>query len=73
MRYGEKEQIYILKAHGHDIWIPVVTVYDRSKREKTATKKELNKNKKIAMDFIWEGLPYQIREKVGKCSLAKEH
>ena len=24
------------------------------------------------MDFIWEGLPNLVREKVGKCSLAKE-
>jgi hypothetical protein len=32
----------------------------------------LKKNKKIAMDFIWEGLPDPVREKVGKCSSAKE-
>jgi hypothetical protein len=32
----------------------------------------LKKNNKIAMDFIWEGLPKLIREKVGKCSSAKE-
>jgi hypothetical protein len=32
----------------------------------------LKKNKKIAMDFIWEGLPNLVREKVGKCSSAKE-
>jgi hypothetical protein len=24
------------------------------------------------MDFIWEGLPNLVREKVGKCSSAKE-
>jgi hypothetical protein len=24
------------------------------------------------MDFIWEGLPKPVREKVGKCSSAKE-
>jgi hypothetical protein len=24
------------------------------------------------MDFIWEGLPNPVREKVGKCSSAKE-
>jgi hypothetical protein len=32
----------------------------------------LKKNNKIAMDFIWEGLPKPVREKVGKCSSAKE-
>jgi hypothetical protein len=32
----------------------------------------LKKNNKIAMDFIWEGLPNPVREKVGKCSSSKE-
>jgi hypothetical protein len=61
-----------LHVHGHYIWLSIVTGYDSSKRAKTATKKELKKNKKIAMDFIWEGLPNPVREKVGKCSSAKE-
>jgi hypothetical protein len=61
-----------LQAHGHYIFLSVVTRYDSSKREKTATKKELRKNNKITMDFIWEGLPNLVREKVGKCSSAKE-
>jgi hypothetical protein len=61
-----------LQAQGHYIWLSVVTGYDSSKREKTAAKKELKKNNKIAMDFIWEGLPNPVREKVGKCSSAKE-
>jgi hypothetical protein len=61
-----------LQAHGHYIWLSVATGYDSSKREKTAAKKELRKNNKIAMDFIWEGLPNLVREKVGKFSSAKE-
>jgi hypothetical protein len=36
------------------------------------TKKELKRNNKIEMDFIWEGLPDPIRENVAKFSLAKE-
>jgi hypothetical protein len=32
----------------------------------------LRKNKKRAMDFIWEGLPNLVRKKVGKCSSAEE-
>jgi hypothetical protein len=32
----------------------------------------LKKNRKIEMDFIWEGLPNPVREKVGKCSSSKE-
>jgi hypothetical protein len=38
----------------------------------TIDKKEFKRNNKVAMDFIWERLPEPIREKVGKCSLAKE-
>jgi hypothetical protein len=60
-----------LQEQGYYIWLSVVTWYDSSKREKTATKKELKKNNKITMDFIWEGLPNLVREKVGKCSSAK--
>ena len=61
-----------LQEQGHYIWLSVVTGYDRSKMENIAAKKKLNKNNKIAMDFIWEGLPNLVREKVGKCSSAKE-
>ena len=61
-----------LQAHGHYIWISFVTGYDSSKREKIVAKKELKKNKKIEMYFIQEGLPNPVREKVGKCSSAKE-
>jgi hypothetical protein len=61
-----------LQAQGHYIWLSIVTGYDSSKRVKTATKKELRKNNKISMDFIWEGLPNPVREKVGKCSSTKE-
>jgi hypothetical protein len=61
-----------LQEQGHYIWLSVVTGYDSSKRAKTIAKKEVRKNNKIAMDFIWEGLPNLVREKVGKCSSAKE-
>jgi hypothetical protein len=61
-----------LQAQGHYIWLSVVTGYDSSKRAKNVAKKELNNNNKIAMDFIWEGLPNTVRENVGKCSSAKE-
>jgi hypothetical protein len=67
-----KDESIFIGTWGHYIWLSVVTGYDSSKREKTAAKKELKKNNKIAMDFIWEGLPNPVREKVGKCSSAKE-
>jgi hypothetical protein len=61
-----------LQAQGHYIWMSFVTGYDISKREKTEAKTKLRKNNKIAMDFIWEGLPNLVREKVGNFSSAKE-
>jgi hypothetical protein len=61
-----------LQEHGHYIWLSVVTRYDISNRAKTAAKKELMKNNKIAIHFIWEGLPNPVREKFGKCSSTKE-
>jgi hypothetical protein len=61
-----------LQAQGHYIWLSIVTRCNSSKRKKTAPKKQLKKNTKIAMDFIWEGLPNPVREKVGKFSSAKE-
>jgi hypothetical protein len=61
-----------LQAQGHYIWLLLVIGYDSLKGEKTATKKELKKINKTTMDFIWEGLPNLLREKVGKCASAKE-
>ena len=40
-----------LQAQVHYIWLSVVTGYDSSKRAKTAAKKKLKKNNKIAMDL----------------------
>jgi hypothetical protein len=50
----------------------VVTGYNATRKPKTATKKELKKNNKIAMDFIMEGLCDSTKDKVGKCSSTKE-
>ena len=61
-----------LQEQGHYIWLSVVIGYDSSKREKIASKKELKKNNKIAMDFILEGLLDLVKEKVVKCLSTKE-
>jgi hypothetical protein len=53
----EKKEEVFLQEQGHYIWLSVVIGYDSSKRAKTAAKKELKKNTKIAMGFIWERLP----------------
>jgi hypothetical protein len=61
-----------LQAQGYDICYSFFTRYNGSKKPKTTTKKELKKSNKIAMDFIMEGLPNLVKDKVGKCSSAKE-
>jgi hypothetical protein len=62
-----------LEAQGYDVWYSVVTGYTASKKPlKTATKKELKRNNKIAMDAILDGLPDSVKVKVGQCSSAKE-
>jgi hypothetical protein len=57
-----------LQAHGFYVWKSVVTGYVASKKPKAATKKELKRNNKITMDFILEGLPDLVKDKVGQCS-----
>lgn len=43
-----------LQAMGYDIWQSVVTSYTPSKRPpKSIAKKELKRNNKLAMDFIF--------------------
>jgi hypothetical protein len=68
MRYGETRMKTFFRAQGYDVWKSVVTGYTTSKKPKTAAKKELKRNNKIAMDFILEGLPDLVKDKVGKCS-----
>jgi hypothetical protein len=61
-----------LEAQRYDILYSFVTGYNATKKAKTTSKKELKKNKKIAMDFILEGIYDSIKDKVGKCSSTKE-
>jgi len=62
----------VLGARGCDVWKSFFTGYTNTKKPKTATNKELKRNKKIAMDFILEGLPGSVKEKVEKFSSNKE-
>ena len=52
-----------LQAQGHYIWLLVVTGYDSSKRAKTATKKELKKNKKNSNGFHLGRITYSDKRK----------
>jgi hypothetical protein len=44
----------LFKGMGYDIWYSIVTGYNATKKANTAAKKELKKNNKIEMDFIWK-------------------
>jgi hypothetical protein len=62
-----------LQAQGFDIWNSVVSGYTAPKKPlKNATKKELKRNNKMAMDAILDGLSDSVKFKVGQCSSAKE-
>jgi hypothetical protein len=54
-----------LRAQGYDVWYSVVIGYTCSNKLKNATNKELNRNKKISMDFILEGLLDLVKYNVG--------
>jgi hypothetical protein len=53
-----------LGAQGYDVWYSIVTRYTDSKKLKTASKKELKRNKKIEMNFMLEGLLDPLKTKV---------
>jgi len=61
-----------LQSHEYDVWQSVVTRYTATKKPEIAAKKELKRNKKIAMDYTLEGLTDLVKEKVGKCLSTKE-
>jgi hypothetical protein len=60
-----------LGAQGYDVWYSIFTRYPGSKKQKTLAKRELKRNKKIAMDFILEGLLDPVKDKVVQCLSSK--
>jgi hypothetical protein len=61
-----------LKALGYDVWNSVITDYFPPNRVRTPAKKKAKKIKSMAMNTILDGLPDDIKEKIGKCNSAKE-
>ena len=60
-----------LKALGADVWISVSSVYNASKKPKTAAQKEEKRNNKLAIDTILDGLTDSVKSKVGSCASEK--
>jgi len=61
-----------LKALGHDVWNSVITDYFPPNRVRTPTQKKAKKINSMAMNTILDGLPDDIKEKIGECNSAKE-
>ena len=61
-----------LKALEHDVWNSVITDYFPPNRVWTPTQKKDKKNNSMAMNVILDGLPDNIKEKIGECNSAKE-
>ena len=69
--WSTRMKIY-LKALGHDVWNSVITDYFPPNRIRTPTQKKSKKINSMAMDSILDGLPDDVKEKIGECNSAKE-
>ena len=61
-----------LKALGHDVCNSVITDYFRPKRIRTPAQKKSKKSNSTAMASILDGLPDDVKEKIGECNSTKE-
>jgi hypothetical protein len=64
---------FYLQEQRFDIWKSILKWYTTTnKPPKIVANKDLKRKNKITMDFIMEGLCDSTKDKVGKCSSAKE-
>ena len=61
-----------LKALGHDVWNSMIIDFFPPNRIRTPTQKKSKKSNSMAMDSILDGLPDDVKEKIGECNSAKE-
>jgi hypothetical protein len=61
-----------LKALGPDVWNSVITDYFPPSRVRTPAQKKAKKSKSMTMNTILDGLPDDVKEKIGECNSAKE-
>ena len=69
--WSTRMKIY-LKALGHDVWNSVITDYFPPKRTRTPAQKKSKKSNSMEMDSILDGLPDDVKKKIGECNSAKE-
>ena len=61
-----------LKALGHDVWNSMIINFFPPKRTKTRAQKKSKKSNSMAMASILDGLPKDVKEKIGECNSTKE-
>jgi hypothetical protein len=61
-----------LKALGLEVWNSVITDYFPPNRVRTPAQKKAKKSNSMAMNTILDGLPDDVKEKIGECNSAKE-
>ena len=62
-----------LGALGFDVWDSNVSCYIPPKGATEITaKKKLKRNQTMAMESIWDGLSDKVKERMGRCTSAKE-
>ena len=76
---GKEEYIFWstrMKSHlmavGPDVWKSVIIDYFPPKRVRTPAQKKARKSNSMAMNTILDGLPDDVKEKIGECNSAKE-
>ena len=76
---GKEEYIFwstriknYLKALGHDVWNSMITDYFPPKRTRTPAQTKSKKSTSMAMASILDGLPDDVKEKIGECNSVKE-
>ena len=61
-----------LKELGPDLWNSVIIDYFPPSRVRTPTQKKAKKSNSMEMNTILNGLPNDVKEKIGECNPAKE-
>jgi hypothetical protein len=60
-----------LKTLGADVWFLVALGYNALKKPKTTAQKEAERNNKLTIDTILDGLTDSGKSKVGSCASEK--
>jgi hypothetical protein len=61
-----------LKSLGHDVWNSVIIDYIPPNRVRTPAQKKPKKSNSRSMNRILDGLPDDVKERIGECNSAKE-